>query len=40
MEQYRDWIELYGKNRLVIVASNDAREYYFCKETLEIEKYK
>lgn len=30
--QYRDWIEAYGKNRLIIVASNDVREYYFCRE--------
>ena len=40
MEQYREWIELYGKNRLVIVASNDSREYFFCKEQLVIEDYK
>jgi ABC-type multidrug transport system ATPase subunit len=39
-EQYRDWIEQYGKNRLMIVASNDVREYFFCRETIEIEKYK
>ena len=40
VEQYREWIAQYSKNRLVIVASNDAREYFFCKEVLEIEKYK
>lgn len=40
VEQYREWIEVYGKNRLVIVASNDAREYFFCREQIEIEKYK
>ena len=40
MEQYRDWIEQYGKGRLVIVASNDAREYFFCREQLILEEYK
>jgi ABC-type multidrug transport system ATPase subunit len=40
IEQYREWIEQYGTDRLVIVASNDAREYFFCTEQLEIEKYK
>ncbi len=40
VEQYCEWIAEYGKNRLVLVASNDEREYFFCKETLEIEKYK
>lgn len=40
VEQYRDWIEKYAANRLVIVASNDPREYYFCKEHLSIEDYK
>jgi len=40
VEQYRDWIEQFGKNRLIIVASNDVREYYFCRERIELEKYK
>jgi ABC-type multidrug transport system ATPase subunit len=40
MEQYRSWIEEYGRNRLVIVASNDAREYFFCREHVELEQYK
>lgn len=40
VNQYKDWMEKYAQNRLVIVASNDAREYYFCSETIEIEKYK
>ena len=39
IEQYREWIERYGKDRLVIVASNDAREYFFCKEKIAIEDY-
>ncbi|MFI5195670.1 MAG: ATP-binding cassette domain-containing protein [Chitinophagales bacterium] len=40
VEQYREWIEQYGKNRLVIVASNDVREYFFCREQVAIEAYK
>lgn len=40
VEQYRDWIEQYSKNRLVIIASNDVREYFFCKEHIVIEDYK
>lgn len=40
VEQYREWMEQYGKGRLIFVASNDVREYYFCKEQLVIEDYK
>ncbi len=40
VEQYTNWIEQYTKDRLVIVASNDVREYFFCKETIAIEDYK
>ncbi len=40
VEQYRGWMEQYAKNRLVIVASNDEREYFFCNEVIEIEKFK
>ena len=39
IEQYREWMELYAKDRLIIVASNDAREYFFCKEQIVIEDY-
>lgn len=38
--QYRQWIEDYTKDRLVIVASNDAREYFFCEEQITLEDYK
>jgi ABC-type multidrug transport system ATPase subunit len=38
--QYRDWMDRYSKDRLVIVASNDVREYYFCKEQLSVEDFK
>ena len=40
VEQYRGWMEQYSKNRLVIVASNDEREYFFCKEVIDVERYK
>lgn len=38
--QYREWIEQYAQNRLVIVASNDVREYFFCKEQIDMMQYK
>jgi ABC-type multidrug transport system ATPase subunit len=38
--QYREWMERYTKDRLVVVASNDEREYDFCKEHIVIEDYK
>ena len=40
IDQYRIWMEQYMGNRLVIVASNDAREYFFCKEQIAVEDYK
>lgn len=40
VDQYTTWMDTYAKDRLVIVASNDEREYFFCKEKIEIEKYK
>lgn len=40
VQQYRNWIEQYTNSRLVIVASNDVREYYFCKEQIKMQDYK
>ncbi len=40
VDQYQSWIEQYTANRLVIVASNDIREYFFCKEQLKVEDYR
>lgn len=40
IDQYRTWINQYSKDRLVIVASNDEREYFFCKEQIVVEDYK
>ena len=39
-DQYRSWMEKYAKDRLVIVASNDVREYFFCREQIVVEDYK
>lgn len=38
--QYRDWIEEYTKDKLVIVASNDVREYHFCRAQIKMQDYK
>ncbi len=40
VNQYREWVDTYAKGRLVLVASNDVREYYFCTEQLVLEDYK
>lgn len=40
VQQYRNWMEQYTTNKLVIVASNDIREYYFCKEQVKMQDYK
>jgi ABC-type multidrug transport system ATPase subunit len=40
VDQYNSWIQQYGKGRLIIIASNDEREYHFCQELLRIEDYK
>lgn len=40
LDLYLQAIEKYTKQRLVIVSSNDAREYGFCNETIKMEDYK
>jgi ABC-type multidrug transport system ATPase subunit len=40
VDQYKEWIATYAQNRLTIVASNDEREYFFCKQQIVIEDYK
>lgn len=37
---YRDLINVYGQNRLLIVCSNQAHEYTFCNYHLFVEDYK
>jgi len=39
VQQYRDWMDRFAGDRLVVVASNDPREYYMCRERLSIEDY-
>lgn len=40
VEQYINWMSLYTKDRLVIVASNEEREYQFCQHKIKMEDYK
>lgn len=40
VDQYRNWVMEYGKNRLVIIASNELREYDFCNNHIEMESLK
>ncbi|HUZ59743.1 MAG TPA: ABC transporter ATP-binding protein [Hanamia sp.] len=37
---YYDLIEKYCKNRLLIISSNDKKEYSFCEEIIDVRKYK
>lgn len=39
-EQYRSWIDKYGGNRILIVASNELREYEFCQHQIKMEDLK
>jgi ABC-type multidrug transport system ATPase subunit len=39
VRQYAEWINAYAPNRLVIVASNDEREYFFCTHLLAVKDY-
>jgi ABC-2 type transport system ATP-binding protein len=34
--QYRQWVDDFSRDRLVIVASNDAREFDFCDNQLQL----
>ncbi|WP_118951300.1 ABC transporter ATP-binding protein [Taibaiella helva] len=40
VDMYQQWLQTYGKDRLVIVASNDEREYEGVSATISIEDYK
>jgi ABC-type multidrug transport system ATPase subunit len=37
---YHHLIENYCQNRLLIISSNDKKEYSFCNEIIDIRKYK
>ncbi|MDI9319417.1 MAG: ABC transporter ATP-binding protein [Phycisphaerales bacterium] len=38
--QYRQWIKEYVANRLLIIASNEEREYDFCQHQIKMDDYK
>jgi ABC-type multidrug transport system ATPase subunit len=40
VEQYRSWLKECSPNRLVIIASNEEREYDFCGQYIKMEAYK
>lgn len=40
IQQYQYWIEVFAKNKMIIVASNDEREYEFCDTKIEVESLK
>jgi ABC-type multidrug transport system ATPase subunit len=40
VNQYRSWVQEFGKNRLLIIASNEEREYDFCSNQIKMEAYK
>ena len=37
---YRDLVREYGRDRLVVISSNDPQEYDFCEEVINIMDYK
>jgi ABC-type multidrug transport system ATPase subunit len=37
---YRDLIHQYGKDKCIVIASNDIREFDFCEQIVSIEDYK
>jgi ABC-type multidrug transport system ATPase subunit len=39
VQQYMTWMDRFASNRLVIIASNDEREYAFCKERILLSDY-
>lgn len=40
IRQYHNWIEEFSRDRLLIVASNEEREYSFCLHHIHVEQYK
>jgi ABC-type multidrug transport system ATPase subunit len=40
IEWYQEMINLYGKNRIMVVCSNDSREYEFCEQKIILEDFK
>lgn len=40
VEQYRSWVKEYSQNRLLILASNEEREYDFCEHQIKMDDFK
>lgn len=40
IDWYQEMIRLYCKNRIMVVCSNDPREYTFCEQKIVLEDYK
>ena len=40
VEQYRSWVKEYSQNKLLIIASNEEREYDFCEHQIKMDDFK
>ncbi|MDR7129290.1 ABC-type multidrug transport system ATPase subunit [Algoriphagus sp. 4150] len=40
IEWYQELITLYGKNRILVICSNEPREYGFCEQKIALEDFK
>lgn len=40
IEWYQEMMQLYGKNRILVICSNEPREYKFCEQKIALEDYK
>lgn len=40
VDQYQHWMRTYTPGRLVVIASNDEREYDFCEERIPVDQFK
>lgn len=40
IQWYQEMIEQFGKNRILVICSNDPREYEFCEQKIVLEEFK
>lgn len=40
IEWYQEMMKLYGENRIMVICSNEPREYKFCEQKIALEDYK
>ncbi|REG81674.1 ABC transporter ATP-binding protein [Algoriphagus antarcticus] len=40
IDWYQEMIKLYGKNRILVICSNEPREYEFCEQKIVLEDFK